>query len=389
MHQSLNIAIDVGQMDKRSEMPVLKFTLTVLAVAGCWRPTSWTSLSRNIIYNAYSAFVILTLYAFSMSQFVELVLNSDDAETFGDALFNIMISLLACYKTIVMRLNHESITMLVNSFTETPFKPLDLNESIIRQKFDKRITNNTLHYLILIFVTALYMFVLSLFTNFKDGLLMYKAWIPFDYSISVLFCLVYGHQILSIIFIGLVHPTTDSFICGLLLHACCQIEILEYRLSNIAYGRGNLRDCVRHHVGIYEYAHILNEKFAKIVPSEFTMIIVVMCYNLIHMALTSSSTMFIQDLMFVTSTLAAIFYYCWFGNETKLKSLQLSKNIYNMEWTFLDINIKKGLLMIMNRATIPIEFSSANIMPMNLESFLMVLKTSYSLFNVLIQSRKQ
>ncbi|EZA46547.1 hypothetical protein X777_00047 [Ooceraea biroi] len=121
-------------------MPVLKFTLTVLAVAGCWRPTSWTSLSRNIIYNAYSAFVILTLYAFSMSQFVELVLNSDDAETFGDALFNIMISLLACYKTIVMRLNHESITMLVNSFTETPFKPLDLNESIIRQKFDKRIT---------------------------------------------------------------------------------------------------------------------------------------------------------------------------------------------------------------------------------------------------------
>lgn len=112
--------------------------------------------------------------------------------------------------------------------------------------------NNTLHYLILIFVTGLYMIVLSLFTNFKNGLLMYNAWIPFDYSISALFCLVYAHQIMSIIFIGLVHPTTDSFICGLLLHVCCQIEILEYRLSNIAHGRGNLRDCVRHHIRIYE-----------------------------------------------------------------------------------------------------------------------------------------
>lgn len=127
-------------MDKTSEMPVLKFTLTVLAAAGCWRPTSWTSLFKHITYNAYTIFVILTLYTFSMSQFVELVLNSDDADTFGDALFNVMISLLACYKTIVMRINHESIAILINNLTETPFKPLDSNESIIRQKFDKRIT---------------------------------------------------------------------------------------------------------------------------------------------------------------------------------------------------------------------------------------------------------
>lgn len=128
-------------MDKTSEIPVLKFTLTVSAVAGCWRPTSWTSLVRHVTYNAYTVFVILTLYTFSMSQFVELLINADDADTFGDALFNIMISLLACYKTIIMRINHGSITMLINNLTEMPFKPLDLNESIIRQKFDKRITS--------------------------------------------------------------------------------------------------------------------------------------------------------------------------------------------------------------------------------------------------------
>ncbi|XP_050463328.1 uncharacterized protein LOC126857701 [Cataglyphis hispanica] len=239
-----------SNVGRKNEMPVLKFSLTVLAVAGCWRPTSWTSLFRNIMYNAYTLLVVLTLSTFAITQFMELLLNIDDADTFGDALFNVIISLLASYKTIVLRKNHESIIMIINNLTETPFKPLDVNENMIREKFDKRITNNALYYLVLVLISALYMILLSLFTDFKNGTLMYKAWIPFDYSISALFYLAYVHQIMTLIFIGLVHPTCDTFICGLLLHICCQIEILEYRLSNIA--QGSLRDCVRHHIRIYE-----------------------------------------------------------------------------------------------------------------------------------------
>ncbi|XP_072753284.1 odorant receptor 43a-like isoform X2 [Anoplolepis gracilipes] len=232
------------------------------------------------------------------------------------------------------------------------------------------------------------MILISLFTDFKHGILLYKAWIPFDYSVSALFYLAYVHQIMTLTFIGLVHPTCDSFICGLLLHICCQIEILEYRLSNIANTRQSLRDCVRHHIRIFEYSYMINEKFAKIVPSEFIMITVVMCYNLIHMALTSSTIdSYIQNVMVIACTLAPLFYYCWFGTEVKLKSLQLSDNIYNIEWTTLNNNMKKGLLMMMNRANIPIQFTSANILSMNLESFVMVLKTSYSLFNVLVKSQ--
>jgi len=70
----------------------------------------------------------------------------------------------------------------------------------------------------------------------------------------------------------------------------------------------------------FRYAYILNDKFSKIIPSEFLTIIVVMCYNLIHMAFRTSNTVScIQDVMVIASTLAPIFYYCWFGNEIKLK----------------------------------------------------------------------
>lgn len=107
-------------------------------------------------------------------------------------------------------------------------------------------------YIVLIIMCAAYVILLSLLVDFKNGALMYKAWLPFDYSISALYYLAYIHQILSFIFIGLVHPGTDNFICGLLLHACCQLEILEYRITNIANGRESLGNCVRHHICIFE-----------------------------------------------------------------------------------------------------------------------------------------
>jgi len=93
-----------------------------------------------MIYNAYTVSMIITLYTFAMTQIMELILRADNADTIGDAIFNALISLLACYKAIVIRINHDNIIMLIGNLVEKPFKPVDLNENMIREKFDKRIT---------------------------------------------------------------------------------------------------------------------------------------------------------------------------------------------------------------------------------------------------------
>lgn len=43
--------------------------------------------------------------------------------------------------------------------------------------------------------------------------------------------------------------------------------------------------------------------------------------------------------------------------------------VFEMEWFALDENAKKTLLMIMRRGTVPIEFTSAGVISMNLDSF--------------------
>ncbi|KAL0116248.1 hypothetical protein PUN28_011230 [Cardiocondyla obscurior] len=86
--------------------------------------------------------------------------------------------------------------------------------------------------------------------------------------------------------------------------------------------------------------------------------------------------------------LVQIFNYCWFGNKVKLKSLELINSIYNTEWPELNNSSKRDLLLIMKRAMTPIEFTSAYIITMNLESFVALLKMSYSVFNLLHQTQE-
>lgn len=52
-------------------------------------------------------------------------------------------------------------------------------------------------------------------------------------------------------------------------------------------------------------------------------------------------------------------------------------NIFGINWLSLDRNLKESLLIIMNRAIIPIEFTSAYVVSMNLDSFVGVSKQIY------------
>lgn len=52
-----------------------------------------------------------------------------------------------------------------------------------------------------------------------------------------------------------------------------------------------------------------------------------------------------------------------------MQSRQLVDNVFEMEWFDLNEDAKKVLLLIMRRGTIPIEFTSASVISMNLDSF--------------------
>ncbi|XP_072753282.1 odorant receptor 46a-like [Anoplolepis gracilipes] len=312
-----------------------------------------------------------------------IVLIVDNPEEFTNVLYMMMTMFVASFKIASMLINRKNVADIINTLTDKPFKPIVTSELKIRQNFDKMIRNNTFYCFVLVESTCVCMALTSLFTSFRRGNLTYKAWLPFNYSSPVLFYLTYAHQLTSMATGALVNLACDCFICGLLMHVCCQIEILEHRLNNKSHTRETLRDCVCHHDLIFDFASVVNERFAKIIAIQFITSTLVVCSNLYQLAQTTLSAEYLPLLLYTICMLIEIFIFCWFGNEVKIKSLQLTDRIFEMNWPKLNNNFKKTLLMIMNRATIPIEFTSAYLFSMNLESFVGLLRTSYSAYTLL------
>ncbi|XP_029665549.1 uncharacterized protein LOC115236949 [Formica exsecta] len=139
---SVQKKLDVTRHDKaedRAKKDLLKFTLVFLTLAGCWRPVSWTSLYKYRLYNIYTAILVLLLYTFAISQFMDIVLNVDNPEEFTSVLYIMMTVCVASFKISNMLINRKNVADIVNTLTEKPFKPMITGEIKIRQNFDKMV----------------------------------------------------------------------------------------------------------------------------------------------------------------------------------------------------------------------------------------------------------
>lgn len=112
---------------------------------------------------------------------------------------------------------------------------------------------NTHGYASLITLSVSSFVFLSLITDFRKRQLTFRTWLPFNDNITpVVFYLTYAHQMLALTLGAMIHVALDTLICDLLLNICCQIRILENRLTNITNERKSiLKLCIRHHECIY------------------------------------------------------------------------------------------------------------------------------------------
>lgn len=117
-------------------MRVLKLTFMLVMLTGCFRPLSWLSRFKRIIYNIYRILIFTVMYTFVMLQLVDVVLNVDNADDFTDGLYMMLNGFVSSCKLLIMWRNYEDIVIIINRLTEEPFKPLDSGEMEIRQKFD-------------------------------------------------------------------------------------------------------------------------------------------------------------------------------------------------------------------------------------------------------------
>jgi len=111
---------------------------------------------------------------------------------------------------------------------------------------------NTLCYTTLVELTCAFALGTSVFKDYRKHNLAFRAWLPFNYSSPMLFRIAYFHQSISLTVGSILHLACDSLICGLLMHICSQLEILECRLKKTINKPHIFWECVIQHTCIFE-----------------------------------------------------------------------------------------------------------------------------------------
>ncbi|XP_076634621.1 odorant receptor 10-like [Colletes latitarsis] len=373
--------------------------------------------------------VLLLLYTVTFSQFMDIIMGVQNQDEFSENFYLLLAMLVACHKIYSMLKSRGCIAAMTNILEKEPFLPGNAEEIGIRSKFDKKaqsvlvvrhfekiivkytnkddfttpLSQNTypnfmgprydlkllcrslaIFYAILVELSVIYWSCVA-FLRLAHGELPLRVWLPYDYTSTYSMSLTYVQQNLAFVAGSLMHVACDSLICGLLIHVYSQFEILECRLKAIKTGENqSVNSCVRYHDRVYRFARMINAEFRMVIFIQFTVSTLVVCFSLYVLAKkTSFNTVVLQIILYTCCMLTQIFVYCWFGNEVKLKSLEISNMCFRIDWTLLDNNTKRILLMIMKRASEPIEFTSIYVVTMNLEAFVNILKTSYSAYNML------
>lgn len=140
----------------------------------------------------------------------------------------------------------------------------------------------------------------------------------------------------------------------------------------------------------------MNDAFQSIMFFQFCTSLSMICFNFYRIMQIEMDSRYIGTILYMACSLMQIFYYCWFSNEVKLKvrycqvkdtmtrynsfffsfflkqSLELSDMIFRSNWTSLNNNVQRAILLVMRRAMKPIEFTSIYIVSVNLDSFMTV-----------------
>ena len=282
------------------EYELLPLQFFILTFWGVWCPRSWTSKHRYF-HKLFFILVFILNFIMCVEMLIYFLLSIGTEYYKLTNLFFVSASISGVYKSLKIMINRKSIRVFIKNYFNTQWiKPQDSQESEIHEKINLKIKfvllaskSNILITVTLVLNTYMTKINILLRRNIsityflsmvsivlmkdlsplaESGLVIQlpvDAWYPYSIEKSISFCITYLQQVVlgcSVIF---AHVGIDTLFVGLLLKASGQINVLRYRLRNLAKNfnsqegikseplktrqRKLILQCIHHHERIYRY----------------------------------------------------------------------------------------------------------------------------------------
>ncbi|NP_001164399.1 odorant receptor 92 [Nasonia vitripennis] len=384
-------------------MQSLKVSFTILTYCGIWQPIYWTSGWHRTSFNFCRVVFRPLPYLLASAQLARIALVDMSFEELTEVIFILLSIVNICCKSVSILMRRADLIKLTKMLGIVSASPQDSDEFNIQHQYHQFIRYVTLSSLVLVEITAITFLIPPFFQPENNRTLPFKIWLPYDYSMDKLFWITYFPESITIILASLISVSSNTLIFGFLIEACGQFELLNHRFMTMPlyiedFAKGEkittyevcklekqlLSRNIRHHTFIFEFVDIFKKTFSSAIIGQYIVSSLVISTSVYQLSTnTTMDVVFFTNLLYLMCMLLEFFLYCWFGNELTVKSEDFGRKVFRTNWLALSTKSNKDIFVAMLRSSKPIIVSTGFFAVLSLESFMKIIKLSFSAFNVL------
>ncbi|CAD6210718.1 GSCOCT00013809001.3-RA-CDS, partial [Cotesia congregata] len=245
--------------------PILPQSFFILTCIGVWRPVEWQGW-KCVLYDAYSWFVVITNFAFSLSQFLGVLLLRTSINELTNNMSMLLVMVTACGKIVGILINRNEILEILRSLEDK------LSSFVINSKktFARSIYTSAgksnfffINFFALLITRSYFVYLTIgvtgiLLTRIPEakvlGVLPFSSWLPYNYSKQNVYVITAAQQVFNSVISTYTHASFDTLFPGLMMYISAQTNILQYRFDKVikALERLNFNHSVNQNTKIAE-----------------------------------------------------------------------------------------------------------------------------------------
>ncbi|KAL0869348.1 hypothetical protein ABMA27_007602 [Loxostege sticticalis] len=374
----------------------------VMKFLGVWIPPVDESLPRKFL----KLFMLMLQYLFLIFQTIHIVQIWGDLAAVSQPSYLLFTQACLCMKITVFHVNVDKLRELLKQMASDTFMP----QSIVHEKILKAQAARIKKYLLAFMIgsqgVCSMWYLHPLFEGTGVRKFPFDMWMPVSPEDSPQYEIGYAFQLLTICMSAYMYFGVDSVALSLVIFACAQIEIIKDKLLSIApvqYGLKEkerkimneknhkiLVECIVQHQAVVTFTQLVEDTYHLYLLFQLTGDVGVTCMCALRILVEEvRSVPFASIFLYVIVMLIQLFICCWSGHELTANSEDLHTVLHKCSWYEQDLKFKRDLRFAMMRMNRPLVLRAGHYISMSRQTFVAVLRMSYSYFAVLNQANKK
>ncbi|XP_028034752.1 odorant receptor Or1-like [Bombyx mandarina] len=388
-------------MSFNSEDLYLNRAKFVMKYLGVWVPPENENFARKF----YKVFMMSLQHLFLFFQTIYIVEVWGDLEAVSQASYLLFTQACLCFKITVFQLNMNKLKELLKLMNGYVFQPKNIIQQNIIKVQAIRIKRLLFAFMISSQLTCGMWALKPLFDDVGSRKFPFDMWMPVSPERSPHYHLGYSFQLVTICMSAYMYFGVDSVAFSSVIFGCAQIGVIKDKIMSIKplgiykshktytkisrYNRKTLIECVKHHQAVISFTELVEDTYNSYLLFQLVGSVGIICMSALRILVVDwRSVQFFSILCYLSVMISQLFVCCWCGHELSATSEDLHTILYNCAWYDQDVKFKRDLNFMMARARRPILLRAGYYISLSRQSFVSILRMSYSYFAVLNQTNK-